>query len=47
MTLTLHGTQAQYIEQVEKLLHRLKEMTPLEFLMMANEVKKPLTTPLG
>lgn len=46
MTLTLHGTQAQYIEQVEKLLERLKEMTPIEFMMMANEITQPLKTPL-
>lgn len=46
MTLTLTGTQAQYIEQVEALLERLKAMTPQEF-MRINEIKEPLKNPLG
>lgn len=47
MKVELTGTQAQYIEQVEALLYRLKSMTPIEFMMMANEIKEPLKTPLG
>lgn len=47
MTLTLTGSQSDYIQQIEDFLHRLKSMTPTEFMMMANEITKPLATPLG
>lgn len=46
MTITLTGSQTDYVEQLQLLIERIKSMTVSEFMMMANEITQPLKTPL-